>query len=65
MGRFIPMPWDEPTQHRWSDGEISMALRLNSEGLNRAQIADALAEAGFPARDDTAIDQKLRDLAHA
>ena len=56
------MPWDEETTGRWRDEEVAKLRELDAQGLNRAQIADALAEAGFEARDDTSITDKLRRM---
>lgn len=60
MTRFIPMPWDESRAERWTARELALAQRLERDGLNFAEIADRLAEAGYPARDDTAIQHQLR-----
>ncbi len=58
--RFIRMPWDEPTQYRWTSDEVDALHRLRRQGLSSDQIADRLAEEGFPPRDETAICAKLR-----
>jgi len=59
MTQFIPMPWDERAP-RWSDEEVAAGLRLKAGGLDYREVADALAEAGFPPRDETDVSYKLR-----
>lgn len=59
-GTFIRMPWDDDGNYRWSSAELAEARALRGRGLNWAEIADHLSELGYPARDDTAVCQKLR-----
>lgn len=57
--QFIPMPWEDRRQP-WTGPEVRMAQRLKAGGLTDSQIADRLAELGYPARDDTDISGILR-----
>lgn len=64
MSKFIPMPWDERTEP-WTGREVLVAMRLQREGLNFAEIADRLVEAGYPARDETAVQGKLKEATRS
>lgn len=61
MSRFIAMPWDDRLV-RWSPEEVSAAVALRADGLSHNEIADKLAERGFPPRDDTCVKDKLARL---
>lgn len=58
--QFIPMPWDEISRDRWSPAEYEVARRLREKGLEVSEIADKLAELGFPVRDNASVSDKLR-----
>lgn len=60
--QFIPMPWEDRRQP-WTGREIRTARQLKAEGLTDSQVADRLAELGYPARDDTDISGILRARA--
>jgi hypothetical protein len=63
VNAFIPQPWDEPHQYRWTREELDSALALQGAGRNYSEIADALAEAGYPPRCETNVEKKLREVA--
>ncbi len=56
------MPWEDRRQP-WTGREIRTARQLKAEGLTDSQVADRLAELGYPARDDTDISGILRARA--
>lgn len=60
MNRFIRMPWDEPNADYWAPAELAAAVRMRRQGMEFTDIADRLAEAGWPVRDAIHVGRKLR-----
>jgi hypothetical protein len=59
--RLIRMPWDAPPQGpQWTVRELRTAQALKADGLWYRQVADRLAELGYPVRDETDVANKLR-----
>jgi hypothetical protein len=59
--RFIRMPWEDDGQGpRWTRPELRAGLQLRDAGWNYRDIADRLAELGYPVRDETDVANKLR-----